>query len=99
MTINGHELTEDWLTETMGRYDLPDYMAGGVSRYLLHYIEPGSFLTAVLANDLREAVACADSTNAYLLGQWVKFFYNEVPANCWGSPELVRAWLSKREVK
>lgn len=99
MTINGHELTEDRLTETMDRYALPDYMAGGVYRYLLYRIEPGNFLTAVLSNDLREAVTCADASNIAVLDLWVKFLYNEVPANCWGSPELVHAWLTKREVQ
>ena len=25
----------------------------------------------------------------------VKYLYNDVPADCWGSPELVKAWVAK----
>ena len=44
---------------------IPDYMRGGLRRYLAHGIEPGSFLSAVLRNDLIDACGRADDTNRH----------------------------------
>ena len=76
---------------------VPDYMHDSYIRYLLHGIEPGSFLLAVLINDLREAVARADRANQAALANHVRFLYNHAPGNCWGSPERVREWLVGEE--
>jgi len=42
------------------------------------------------------AVGRAGDGEADQLGRLVQFFYNceEVPGNCWGSPEAVRQWLN-----
>jgi hypothetical protein len=79
--------------EDGARY-LPDYMVGAVKRYILHGIPPGSFLSAVICNDLREAFARADDENAENMRQWVQFFYNYAPSGCWGSPEKFSAWMA-----
>jgi hypothetical protein len=70
-------------------------MHGGVRRYLENGRRPGHFLTAVICNDLKEAFARADNSNARLMGEWVKFFYNEVPNNAWGSKEKMETWLAQ----
>ena len=51
----------------------------------------GDFLTAVVENDLFEAVGRADSYNLATLPQIVRFIWNEWPATCPGSPEKVSA--------
>jgi hypothetical protein len=61
--------------------------------YINHHTPVGSFLTAVLANDLREAVGRADSRNLPLLPLYVQYLYNEAPSACWGSLERVGQWL------
>lgn len=61
-------------------------------RYVEEGGHVGDFLTAVLENDLTKAVGRADGTNEDLLAEHVKFVYNELPADCWGSPEKVEAW-------
>ena len=66
------------------------YMLSGMQRYVEHGIVPGDFLLAVLRNDLRAAVNCADSNNIEALTDWVVFCYSELPANIWGSPERVK---------
>jgi len=76
---------------------IPQYMYLGILRYLNEKILPGSFLRAVISNDLREAVNCADDTNQKLLHVYVCFFYNETPAVCWGSPEKMKAWIDSKE--
>jgi len=65
-----------------------------------HWIEDGlcgDFLRAVVNNDLREAVARADGTNVRLIREWVSFFYNEAPSDCWGSPEKAAVWAAARQ--
>ncbi|MES2531950.1 MAG: hypothetical protein V4636_13010 [Pseudomonadota bacterium] len=75
---------------------LPDYMQTGMAYYLAAGIEPGSFLTAVLCNDLRGACMRADTTNQRRLYDYVFFLYNYAPSTCWGSPEKVDAWIAHR---
>lgn len=98
VSVNGNILTEAYLEACMERYGLPNYMAGGLYLYLTENIAPGSFLTALLSNDLRESVARADSNNARCLKEWVQFLYCECPSNSWGSPEKVKQWLSERKM-
>jgi hypothetical protein len=51
----------------------PRNFRGGLERYLESGIAPGSFLTAVLTNDLREAFATADLQNRAQMYQLVNF--------------------------
>ena len=69
-----------------------------IDRYIVDRIPPGSFLKAVLSNDLLESFARADEENKEDLAEIVAYLYNQIPSDAWGSPEKVRDWLSKREV-
>lgn len=68
-------------------------MAGGLELYFQHGIEPGSFLTAVLSNDLRGAAKRADGRNQRLLFEHVRWLYNEAPNGSWGSAENFKRWV------
>jgi len=74
-------------------YKQLEHLRGSLERYFQNRIEPGSFLTAVLSNDLVGSYARADSQNIRLIGDIVSFLYNRAPAGAWGSPERVTAWL------
>jgi hypothetical protein len=74
---------------------IPQYMHGGVSRYVMHGIPPGNFLTAVFCNDLTESFARADDVNAAAMHDWVRFIYNCTPSGCHGSPEQFKAWIER----
>ena len=52
----------------------------------------GSFTTALLSNNL-SAILRADKESLAGIKDLVRFIYNEIPAECWGSPEKVSAWL------
>ncbi len=80
-----------------GRHLVPAHMWGAVERYYLHGIEPGSFLAAVLSNDLFDAFGRADDENAARMQDLVRFFYNYTPRGSYGSRELYRAWLAQFE--
>lgn len=81
------------LEEKLGRSRIPAWMHGGIVRYVTEGIQPGDFLTSVLRNDLKNAVAHADDDNRRLIPDYVQFFYNNIPGVCWGSPEKVLHWM------
>lgn len=72
---------------------IPERMRGGLARYLMHGIEPGQFLVAVLSNDLKGAVSRGDDENQRLLPEYSRFLYNRAPTGASGSLEKVRDWL------
>ena len=74
----------------------PDVIAS-LDRYAERGILPGGFLTAVLENNLMEAVGRADMQNAVTLKDICTYVYNEMPAQCHGSPAKVDAWLRRFE--
>ena len=43
------KITDDW---TFRHQTIPEHMRGGIERYVNHGIPPGSFLTAIICNDL-----------------------------------------------
>ena len=77
---------------------LPDYMRGGMQRYIEQHIKPGDFLCCGLANNLCGAVEHADDDNLKLLGIYVRWLYNNAPSGCYGSAEKFGSWLAQRKV-
>lgn len=73
---------------------LPEHMREGMELYLKHGVEPGSFLKAVLCNNLCEAVGRADHINIVYLTNIVSYCYNEIPSTAWGSPDSVQKWMA-----
>jgi hypothetical protein len=71
---------------------IPARMHGGIVRYMLSGVVPGSFLRAVFENDLMGAAGKADAENMLLLHVYARFIYNHMPTPSWGSPEKVKAW-------
>ena len=71
---------------------LPEGLRGGLVRWIVKGIPTGSFLAAVLRNDLRDACARIDTENRPFLPDVVKWLYNYAPAYTWGSPANVDAW-------
>lgn len=71
-------------------------LANGLHRYIENAVPPGSFLLAVLRNDLRAAVAVADSMSLIALPDLVRWLYNDAPRGCSGSPEIVKAYIKQR---
>ncbi len=75
---------------------LPEHMQGAMQRYIDNGIEPGSFLLAVLCNDLAGAVGRADSVNRARINDYVMWMHNDAPAACHGSREKVAEWIRAR---
>lgn len=75
---------------------LPEHIRDGARLYVEHGIAPGSFTTAVISNDLREAFARADDINRARMFDIVCWFYNEAPSQCWGSAQMMNQWIAAR---
>jgi hypothetical protein len=79
---------------------IPGITLDGLRNWILYGVEPGGFLTAVLRNDLFDAVGRADISNGESIKYICRFIWNEAPRGCWGSKEKMRAWAeAKQEAK
>ena len=75
---------------------VPEQLHDGIVNYLAHGIPPGSFLHAVLTNDLREACNRADPDCARELHGLVSWLYNYAPIVSWGDEATVVEWMEAR---
>lgn len=71
---------------------IPEYMREPMRLYVESGVPTGSFLEAVLSNDLMGAAARADDGNRDALFAWAALLHNGAPSSCFGSPEAVREW-------
>ena len=95
--------TRHTMMNTDGSYEFRGFtidadMLEGIRNYVDHGIEPGSFLSAVICNDLKAAVGAADYRNIRNIPAFVGYFYNEAPSACWGSNEKMIAWMAAKAV-
>jgi len=68
-----------------------------LGRYVRFRIPTGSFLHAVLSNDLMEAMAKADEDNKDDIHEICRYIHNNLPMLCYGSSKKVRKWLAGRD--
>lgn len=73
---------------------LSDLMQTGLENYLCHGLNPGGFLTAVLANEMYTAVAKADFWNKTRLCYIVGWITTNAPSESYGSYERVKNWIA-----
>ena len=76
---------------------MDDNTGEALLRYLRGHVPTGSFLEAVISNDLREACGRADDRNMWQLPIIVAYLYNEAPSAAWGSRDRYKDWLLARE--
>lgn len=74
----------------------PDIMAE-IREYIDYYRPTGSFLKAVITNNLSDAVAHADAKNMENISAIVIYFYNQAPQSCWGSEKAYQDWIASKQ--
>lgn len=87
----------EYLAHLRARLELarvPAQLHDGLVAYVASRRRVGSFLTAVLSNDLQGAIARADEDCQAQISRIVCFLVWYAPATCWGSPLIVDAWLT-----
>lgn len=72
---------------------LPEHMRDGFRLYIEKGIPGGSFMTAVLGNDLIGAFQRADDINRVRMFDTCAFLCSEAPRGCFGSPGRVEDWI------
>ena len=83
----------------LAEYAIPEQDWNGLMLYLARGIETGSFLRAVLENDLTEAVGYADDDNRLKLADLVVVLHSTLPSESWGSKDKVAAWIERGGLK
>lgn len=89
------DITKTGYISHFGMFFIPDHMLDSLQNYVEKHIPVGSFLEAVICNNLREAVAQADDDNLKNLPAFVSYLYNKAPASCWGSLESYKNWIKR----
>ena len=89
---------ETWEREgyQTGRFYISPYTMNIIKGYIRDGYQPGSFLTAIICNDLRGAINHGDDENIRNIPAFVIFFCNKAPADCWGSQEKMKLWVQKK---
>lgn len=78
-------------------YDVPEHTREALANYFIHCYEPGSFLMAVLCNDLTGAATRSDHINRDALASIAQWVLHNAPNGSWGNREIVNDWLKKGE--
>ena len=89
-------------TEYRGKhYEISDRMGDSIIMYIENGVLPGSFLRAIICNDLKGAFMEADDENYANLPAFIMYFYWEVPGSICGSHKKMLKWeqanIDKRE--
>jgi len=74
---------------------IPERIMRGLRGYILDHQQVGSFLQAVIANDLKTSIMRADDESFKAIKAIIGLLYWEAPGNCWGSPDVYREWIKK----
>lgn len=81
-------------------YDkIPNEVFESLQLYVEHRICPGDGLLALLENDFARALTCSYFGDVEVYRALARFFFNRLPAACWGDPKKVDAWLSGKKTK
>ena len=84
---------EQQITIQLYKSKVPEKMHDGIIRYVVFGTRPGSFLRAVISNDLRASIHCGDKENLKMLHTFVHYFYQYAYPELFGSPEKMKHWM------
>ena len=89
------EHSQNRLLQSFDLWEVPQEYSRPMYDYLVNGWDPGSFYTAVLANDFMSAVTRSHPSNRIAelkgLASWIS---NTMPAAAWGSYDRVQTWLN-----
>ena len=88
------EHSRNRLLHSFSLWDVPQEYSQHVYDYLVNGFDPGSFYTAVFANDFMSAVMRSHTGNQIdTLKGLAGWIYNTMPDAAWGSYDRVKTWL------
>lgn len=74
-----------------------NYLDEALENYLMYGLEPGGFMTSVLANDLALAMGRADYWNRDHIPEISRAVRNCAPSRAYGSYERVKDWCADKD--
>ena len=75
---------------------VPEHTIDALIGYVEHGRPVGSFLSAVLTDDLSGALRSTDDSNRQCLEAILQWLWNTTPADCYGSEAKVAAWKAMK---
>lgn len=74
---------------------IPENIYHALTRYWNEALPPGSFLTAVLSNNLMDSIDYADYVTERYFADIVNYVKYHAPPGSYGNLELVYSWLEQ----
>ena len=74
---------------------IPSSGIESIKTYVNFGVPTGSFLDAVLNNDLRAACERADNINIQVIPAYVAYLYNHAPVGSWGYAGATDSWTKR----
>ena len=78
---------------------VPAHLVQGLGSYIENGILPGSFLQALICNNLAKTLYCADGRGFAALPGLIEFLQEKAPSACWGSAEAMELWKARRGIR
>ena len=92
--MNLTKFSRDRMMVTASRWTVPRDYFDPLYNYLVHGFEPGSFWSAVLANDFMQAVQHSHPANTIdALKNTVGWIQDSFPIEAYGNYHMVKGWL------
>ena len=92
--MNITKLSKQRLTLTASRWSVPKEYFDPLYNYLVHGFEPGSFWSAVLANDFWRAIQSSHPSNDIpALKHVVGWIRDSFPSESYGSYQQLQSWI------
>lgn len=77
-------------------YDIiPDSVLQEINSFVLKGTPTGSFVSAVLRNDLKLAIGTGGPSALAAIRKVVSYMYNRVPSMCYGDAESIQSWRER----
>lgn len=76
---------------------IPEEIMNSLSDYVNREYVPMGFLYQVLCNNLFGAIHRADATMKPLIPLLCEYIFWEIPGDCWGSREIVKAYMAEKQ--
>jgi hypothetical protein len=90
--------SQNRLKATFSKWQVDKDYADPMYNYLVHGFEPGSFFTAVLANDFKDAICRSHPANTITALKALVGWMNDcMPADAYGSYTAVKEWCKLDE--
>ena len=87
------QCSQNRIMDSFHCWEVPREFAEPMYNYLVYGWSPGSFFTAVLANDFVSAMGCSHPGNSFdALKSLANWIVNAMPKQAWGNYNAVNNW-------